>query len=163
MSVRESLDSLIQQAINSHPSRHHSLSLSAAAALAAIACEVAQEYEVPIVFSLVDTTGQQRWFFSMDDALLVSHRLATEKAWTAVALRMATHGLAQQVRPGASLEGLPQQGICCLGGGLPCWSQTRLLGGIGISGGSVAQDIAIARESLARFSQAHFLLTPSRP
>ena len=103
MSVRESLDSLIQQAINSHPSRHHSLSLSAAAALAAIACEVAQEYEVPIVFSLVDTAGQQRWFFSMDDALLVSHRLATEKAWTAVALKMATHELAQQVRPGASL------------------------------------------------------------
>jgi hypothetical protein len=35
-----------------------------------------------------------------------------------------------------------------------------LLGGIGISGGSVEEDIAIATQTLARFSRERFLLTP---
>lgn len=161
MSAKETLEQMVQQAIACHTPRRLSLSLEQAAALASLAGEVAQEYEVAIVFSLVDAVGQQRYFFSMDNALLVSHKLAQEKAWTAVALRMATHELARQVQPGTALYGLQhEEGICCLGGGLPCWSQGRLLGGIGISGGSVEQDIAIAREALARFSQAHFSLTP---
>ena len=163
MSAKENLEQIVRQAIASHTPRQLSLSLEQAAALAAMAAETAQAYAVAIVFSLVDATGQQRYFFSMDNALLVSHRLAQEKASSAVALRMATHELAQQVQPGGALYGLQhEKGICCLGGGLPCWAQGRLLGAIGVSGGSVEQDIAIAREALARFSQAHFPLTPYR-
>ena len=106
-------------------------------------------------------TGLQRYFVSQDNALLISHTLATQKAWTAVALRMPTHRLAADVLPGASLYGLSHtQGLCCFGGGLPCWSAGVLLGGIGISGGSVEEDIAIATQTLARFSRERFLLTP---
>jgi uncharacterized protein GlcG (DUF336 family) len=112
---------------------------------------------VPIVFSLVDAHGLQRYFVSQDNALLISHTLATQKAWTAVALRMPTHRLAADVLPGASLYGLSHtQGLCCFGGGLPCWSAGVLLGGIGISGGSVEEDIAIATQTLARFSRERF-------
>jgi hypothetical protein len=74
---------------------------------------------------------------------------------------MPTHRLAADVLPGASLYGLSHtQGLCCFGGGLPCWSAGVLLGGIGISGGSVEEDIAIATQTLARFSRERFLLTP---
>ncbi|MEF3100486.1 ATP:cob(I)alamin adenosyltransferase [Raoultella ornithinolytica] len=141
--------------------RHLSLSLTDAALLAKYAIDAADEANVPIVFSLVDACGQQRYFFSMDNALLVSHTLAGQKAWTAVALRMPTHRLATEVQPGASLYGLQNEpGICCFGGGLPCWSGGVLLGAIGISGGSVEEDIAIASAALARFSREQFPLTP---
>lgn len=157
------LDQRIRDAIARQLSpRQLSLSLADAAALAKCALEVAEAYEVPIVFSLVDATGHQRYFFSMDNALLISHTLAGQKAWTAVALKMPTHALAAEVQPGSSLYGLQHEaGLCCFGGGLPCWSEGVLLGGIGISGGSVEQDIAIASATLQRFSQQHFPLTYS--
>lgn len=141
--------------------RHRSLGLADAALLAKYAIDAADEANVPIVFSLVDAYGQQRYFFSMDNTLLISHTLAGQKAWTAVALKMPTHRLAAQVQPGASLYGLQNKpGICCFGGGLPCWSGGELLGAIGISGGTVEEDIAIASAVLTRFSLEQFSLTP---
>jgi uncharacterized protein GlcG (DUF336 family) len=138
-----------------------SLTLTDAASLAHYAIDAANSAKVPIVFSLVDAHGLQRYFFSQDNALLISHTLATQKAWTAVALRMPTHRLAADVLPGASLYSLSHtQGLCCFGGGLPCWCAGVLLGAIGISGGSVEEDIAIATQTLARFSRERFSLTP---
>ncbi|WP_333891045.1 GlcG/HbpS family heme-binding protein [Atlantibacter subterraneus] len=165
MSANEaSLDHWINEAIATQlPERRMSLSLDDSEALAKLAREVAQECDVPIVFSLVDTCGQQRFFFSMDNALLVSHTLAPQKAWTAVALKMATHELAVLVQPGGDLYGLEKEkDICCFGGGSPCWSGGRLLGGIGISGGSVEEDMLIARQALARFSALRYPLATSR-
>jgi len=156
------LDRCINQAISRQLSPHHrSLRLADAALLARYAGDAADEARVPIVFSLVNACGQQRYFFSMDNALLISHTLAGQKAWTAAALKMPTHQLADEVQPGASLYGLQNEpGICCVGGGLPCWSDGALLGAIGISGGSVEEDIAIASATLARFSREQFPLSP---
>ena len=165
MSANETLlDNWISEAIATQlPERRMSLSLEDSEALAKLAREVAQECDVPIVFSLVDTCGQQRFFFSMDNALLVSHTLAPQKAWTAVALKMPTHELATRVQPGGDLYGLEKEkDICCFGGGFPCWSGGRLLGGIGISGGSVEEDMLIARQALARFSTLRYPLATTR-
>lgn len=158
------LESYINQAISRQlPPPRHSFTLKDAALLAQFASEAADDADVPVVFSLVDASGQQRYFFSMDNALLISHSLAGQKAWTAVALKMPTHDLADHVQPGATLYGLHHHpGLCCFGGGLPCWSEGILLGAIGISGGSVAEDIAIASATCARFSRERFLLTPSQ-
>lgn len=158
------LDNWINDAIATQlPERHISLSLEDCEHLAKMAREAAMACHVPIVFSLVDAHGQQRFFFSMDNALLVSHTLAPQKAWTAVALKMATHELATRVQPGGELYGLDKaKEICCFGGGFPCWSGGCLLGGIGISGGSVEEDMSIARQALARFSALRFPLAITR-
>lgn len=158
------LDNWINEAIATQlPERRMSLSLGDSELLAKLAQEVALACNVPIVFSLVDACGQQRFFFSMDNALLVSHTLAPQKAWTAVALKMPTHELATLVQPGGDLYGLEKEkDICCFGGGFPCWSGGRLLGGIGISGGSVEDDMLIARQALARFSALRYPLATTR-
>lgn len=164
--MRHQYDSQIDRCINQAIAhqlapRPAALCLADAALLADYAREAAEQINVPIVFSLVNASGQQRYFFSMDNALPISHTLAEQKAWTAVALKMPTHQLAREVQPGASLYGLQNTPrICCLGGGLPCWSGGVLLGGLGISGGSVEDDIAIATAALARFSHTRFPLTP---
>jgi len=160
----DSLERVIHQAITRQlASTHHAFTLQDAALLAQFASEAADDAQVPVVFSLVDASGQKRYFFSMDNALLISHSLAEQKAWTAVALKMSTEELAGQILPGAALYGLHSHpGLCCFGGGVPCWSEGRLLGAIGISGGTVAEDIAIAQATIARFSRERFLLTPTQ-
>lgn len=117
----------------------------------------AQAMGTPIVFSLAASVGIQRYFFSMDNALLTSQSLASKKAWSAVALKMPTHELAKLPQPGADLYGLQNEpGLCCIGGGLPCWFRGKMLG---VSGGSVEQDIIIASHALSRFSQQFYAIT----
>jgi uncharacterized protein GlcG (DUF336 family) len=156
------IDRCIDQAISRQLSPPPpSLSLGNAALLAKYANDAAEAAGIPIVFSLVNASGLQRYFFGMDNALLISHTLAEKKAWTAVALKMPTHQLANSVQPGSSLYSLQNEpGFCCVGGGLPCWSGGVLLGAIGISGGSAEEDMAIASATLARFSREQFSLTP---
>ena len=96
----------------------------------------------------------------MDNALLVSRRLGTTKARTAVALKMPTHEQAATlVQPRVVICTARKKDICCFGGGFPCWSGRRLLGGIGISGGGVEEDMLIARRAMAQLA---FCVIPSQ-
>ena len=112
----------------------------------------AEELQVPVVISIVDANGTQTVTWRMPDALLVSSELAPKKAWTAVAMKTATHELASVVQPGAALYGLEshmQGKVVTFGGGYALWREGLLLGGLGISGGSVEQDMDIAETAIA--------------
>ncbi|MCV5824471.1 heme-binding protein, partial [Escherichia coli] len=55
-------------------------------------------------------------------------------------------------QPGAPLYGLEshmQGKVVTFGGGFPLWRDGKLLGGLGISGGSVEQDMDIAQSAMA--------------
>ena len=78
--------------------------------------------------------------------------LAPKKAWTAVAMKTATHELATTVQPSAALYGLEshlQGKVVTFGGGYPLWRDGQLIAGLGISGGSIEQDMAIAQAAMA--------------
>ncbi|MBJ9321146.1 two-domain cob(I)yrinic acid a,c-diamide adenosyltransferase PduO [Citrobacter portucalensis] len=112
----------------------------------------AEELQVPVVISIVDANGTQTVVWRMPDALLVSSELAPKKAWTAVAMKTATHELTSAVQPGAALYGLEshmQGKVVTFGGGYALWREGLLLGGLGISGGSVEQDMDIAETAIA--------------
>ncbi|WP_275221590.1 two-domain cob(I)yrinic acid a,c-diamide adenosyltransferase PduO [Citrobacter freundii] len=112
----------------------------------------AEELQVPVVISIVDANGTQTVAWRMPDALLVSSELAPKKAWTAVAMKAATHELTSAVQPGAALYGLEshmQGKVVTFGGGYALWREGLLLGGLGISGGSVEQDMDIAETAIA--------------
>ena len=113
-----------------------------------------QEIGVPMVVSVVDQNGDVIESRRMDDALIVSVTLAPHKAYTAAVVRLPTHELAQASQPGASLFGidvnLPK--LTLVGGGLPLWKDGKLVGAVGASGGSVAQDIAVAQAMVAAYS-----------
>ncbi|ALR77217.1 two-domain cob(I)yrinic acid a,c-diamide adenosyltransferase PduO [[Enterobacter] lignolyticus] len=116
------------------------------------AVERAQALLVPVVVSIVDANGTETVTWRMPDALLVSSELAPKKAWTAVAMKTATHELAGAVQPGAPLYGLEshmQGKVVTFGGGYPLWRDGLLIGGLGISGGSVEQDMEIAQAAIA--------------
>ncbi|MFR72507.1 cob(I)yrinic acid a,c-diamide adenosyltransferase [Salmonella enterica] len=112
----------------------------------------AEELHVPVVISIVDGNGTPTVTWRMPDALLISSELAPKKAWTAVAMKSATHELASAVQPGAALYGLDthmQGKIVTFGGGFALWRNGVLIGGLGISGGSVEQDMDIAQAAIA--------------
>ena len=109
---------------------------------------------VAMVIAVVDANGTLVVQERMDNSLLASVSLALDKAYTAVALRMPTEQAAALVTPGQELYGIntTNQGrLVVFGGGLPIYDQAVLYGGIGVSGGSVEQDILVAKAGLAAF------------
>ena len=113
----------------------------------------AQEIGVPMVLAVVDQNGDVIEARRMDDALIVSVTLAPHKAYTAATVRLPTHELAQAAQPGQSLYGidvnLPK--ITLVGGGLPLKKAGKVVGAVGVSGGSVEQDIAVAQAMVAAY------------
>ncbi|TQI80127.1 ATP:cob(I)alamin adenosyltransferase [Serratia fonticola] len=122
---------------------HQLLKLSVASAL---------ELAVPVVVAVADRQGNMIMTYRMPDTLLVSSELAPKKAWTAVAMKTATHQLTAVVQPGAELFQLEASlggKVVTFGGGYPLWRNGQLIGGLGISGGSVEQDMHIAQAAIA--------------
>lgn len=101
-----------------------------------------------ISVAVVDAGGNLVSFQRMEGAEISGPVLAPGKAYTAVALRRATSELAELAVPGGELAGLPGGRYVCLGGGVPLWSddraRERVVGGVGVSGGTIEQDVACA-------------------
>ncbi|WP_058911294.1 two-domain cob(I)yrinic acid a,c-diamide adenosyltransferase PduO [Entomohabitans teleogrylli] len=115
------------------------------------AMQAALELQVPVVISVVDDRGLPVMTYRMPDTLLVSNSLAPKKAWTAVAMKAPTHTLSDIVQPGQALAGLEAMmngDVVTFGGGYPLWRHGRIIGGLGISGGSVEQDMHIAQAAI---------------
>lgn len=127
-----------------------SISLPQAQAMAQAAEKRAQEIGVPMVISIVDQSGNLVLHERMEDALLVSIDLAIKKAYTAVALKMPTDKFATVTQPKTELYGIQHSDpkMVIFGGGFPIVVNGKIVGGIGVSGGSVAQDMDVASAGL---------------
>ncbi|ALF10864.1 cob(I)yrinic acid a,c-diamide adenosyltransferase [Parageobacillus thermoglucosidasius] len=134
----------------------HELTLEMALKMANVAERKAAEIGVPIVFTAVDASGNIVLLHRMKGALLASLDLSPNKAYTAVALKMATHELAPLIQPGRELYGIQvsnQNKIVTFGGGYPLKINDEIIGGIGVSGGSVEEDMEIAQAVLTLFEE----------
>ena len=134
------------------------ITLDEALKLITAARKQAEKIGVPMVIAVVDSGGnlvaQQR----MDGALLVSVDISRNKAYTAVAIKIPTHELAEAAQPGQPLFGLHNTDtgrIVIFGGGFPLETVQEVVGGIGVSGGSVQEDIRCAEAALKQFRKLH--------
>lgn len=106
---------------------------------------------VPMAVAIVDSEGGLLFFARMDGALPASTELAMSKAYTSAVLRMSTQELGSLAGPGGVLQGIESTHggrIVLFGGGRPLLLRGRAAGAIGISGGSVEEDIQVS-ESVA--------------
>ncbi|MFL0164111.1 GlcG/HbpS family heme-binding protein [Candidatus Clostridium helianthi] len=111
----------------------------------------AESINVPVVIALVDDGGNLIAQHRMDNSILISIKVSFNKAYTALALKMSTERLNDLVLPGKPLYGLENTGhgeLCILGGGIPIVSNGNIIGAIGVSGGSIDEDIQIAQAAL---------------
>lgn len=112
----------------------------------------AQEIGVPCVFAAVDEGGNLVMLQRMKGSLLISLKVAQAKAYSALAMKMPTSELPELTQPGSEFYGLEvaEPGkIALFGGGFPFVEDGKIVGGIGISGGSAEQDMDIARYAMA--------------
>ena len=126
--------------------------LEKAKKMIAAAEQKAIEIGVPMVVAIVDAGGNLVAQHRMDGALLGSISIALDKAYTAAALQTATDQAAAVVVPGQPLYGLNTAGagrFIVFGGGFPILAGGSIIGGIGVSGGSVEEDMVVAEAGLA--------------
>jgi len=136
------------------------MTLSLASRMTEAAVRHAAGLGVAVSAAVVDSGGHLVHFQRMDRAEIAGPTLAVDKAFTAVAHRIATAELGPLAGPDGELAGLAANGggrYVVFGGGLPCWADAGtpdaiVVGGIGVSGGSVEQDIACAEAGLAVFT-----------
>jgi len=114
----------------------------------------AKRRHLPAVISLCDASGRPIAVHVMDNAFLVSFDVAVKKAYTAVAVKMKTEELAKLAQPGGMFFGLETANdkMMIIGGGVPLYDNDKLVGGLGISGGTAEQDIALAEFGLRAFA-----------
>ena len=123
---------------------HKALDLAMAKSLAQGIESAAEQLGVKVVVAIVNEGANLMCLHAMDDSYIASIRAAQEKAYTAVALKMPTHVALAQSRGGA-LDGYTNgNGILMLGGGFPLERDGRIMGGIGVSGGTKEQDILLS-------------------
>lgn len=127
-----------------------SLSLQAATRSASAAIAEAERHNLNIVVAVVDRSGQTLCLMRMDNAFFHSAGIAEDKAFTAAGFGFPTDGWGPIVKDNPALEqGLASRPrLVMFGGGLPIKLNDEVIGAIGVSGGSEAQDIACAQAGL---------------
>lgn len=114
----------------------------------------ARELGLPVIIAVIDSGTHLKAFRRMDGAVLGSIDIAIRKAVTAALFQANSEDVWEYCKPGAPAPGLERTngGLATFGGGIPLKATDGTpLGALGVSGGSVAQDVEVARAALAAF------------
>ena len=104
------------------------------------------------VIAICNSEGNPVAVHVMDGAFLVSYDVAVKKAYTAVSVKMSTMELSKIVQPGQTFYGLQNvDKMVVFGGGVPLKIGDRIVGGLGISGGTGEEDHALCEYGLKIF------------
>jgi len=123
------------------------ISLGIAAALIHEVELKAAEMGVQAVIAVYNSGANPVAVHVMDNAYIASYDVAINKAYTSAALKMSTLTLKDLSQPGGALYGIQntnQGRIVIFGGGEPLYYKDKLIGALGVSGGSEEQDSKLA-------------------
>jgi uncharacterized protein GlcG (DUF336 family) len=113
--------------------------------------EHASTLGVEVCLVVCDAAGHLKAFARMDRAWLGAIDVALRKAKTSVLFEAETQLIWEVSRPDAQAHGLESSndGLITFAGGIPLRSAAgAVLGAIGVSGGQVAQDYAVAKAAV---------------
>lgn len=114
----------------------------------------ATEIGVPMCIAITDESGNLLAFERMEGGKVTSTTIAIDKSYTASAAKKATHEYGEISQPGKPAYGI-NSGIggrlMVVGGGLPVIVDGAVVGGIGVSSGTPAQDQDVAQAGIDRF------------
>jgi uncharacterized protein GlcG (DUF336 family) len=108
----------------------------------------AGELGISVCIAILDSGGHLKAFHRMDGAWLGVIDIAMKKAKTSALFEMETQILDNYSKAGAEAHGieLTNGNLITFAGGIPLKSADgQVIGSIGVSGGQVAQDYAIAQ------------------
>jgi uncharacterized protein GlcG (DUF336 family) len=131
----------------------HSITREAAARLIAVSIAASERVGFEPVIAIVDATGNLKAFERSDKSSFLAVNIAIDKAYTAASFGLST---AQWVdllddRGASNLRHVPR--VLAAAGGFPIMEDGAIIGGLGISGGSWAQDQEAGEEALRNFAK----------
>ena len=130
------------------------MTLSDARRIIAAAEEKAAEIGQPMNIAVVDSGGNLVSHVRMDDAWIGSIDISQKKAYTSRAFDISTKDLATHSQSGGQFFGIHASNdgrIMIFAGGIPLKKDGKVVGAIGVSGGSGDQDHAVAEAGAAAF------------
>jgi uncharacterized protein GlcG (DUF336 family) len=104
--------------------------------------------------AVADSGGNLIAHVRMDEAWLGSVDISIKKAWTARAFDITTKDLAKHSQSGGQFFGIHASNdgrVMIFAGGVPLKRGGKVVGGVGVSGGSGEQDHAVAEASANAF------------
>lgn len=135
--------------------KNNILSLEEAKKIVEYGKNKAKEIKKDFVLAVVNSEGNLILEEKMDNAILASIEIALKKAYTAAALKIETSELAKLVQPNGSLYGLhTDQRYVVFGGGSLLKRNGEIVGAIGVSGGTVDEDMAVAKACVEAFCKS---------
>jgi len=114
----------------------------------------ADEIGQPMNIAVVDAGGNLVSHVRMDGAWIGSIDISINKAFTARAFDISTAQLGENSQPGQQFYGIQNSNhgrIMIFAGGVPLRRKGSVVGAIGVSGGSGAQDQAVATAGASAF------------
>ncbi|KAA9104522.1 GlcG/HbpS family heme-binding protein [Microbacterium rhizomatis] len=124
------------------------LTIDGARTIVQAAARHAQSLSLPVTIAVTDAAGRLLMLERLDDAPFASIQVAQDKAFSAASTKTPTdawYTMAQDDPEfGYGLKSIDR--LTPLAGGIPLLSYGVVVGAIGVSGGSNAQDRAIAQE-----------------
>lgn len=132
------------------------ITLDEAHAVIAAARKKAEEIGVMQNIAVVDEGGSLVAFARMDGAWRGSIDIAISKALTARNFDMTSEDLGKIAQPEEMCFGIHVTNggkTIIFGGGIPLQRGTKIIGAIGVSGGTVPQDIEVAEAGVAAFEE----------
>ena len=114
----------------------------------------AQEIGQPMNIAVVDEGGNLVAHVRMDNAWIGSIDISINKGWTARAFDISTKDLATHSQSGGQFFGIHASNhgrVMIFAGGIPLKRGGKVVGGVGVSGGSGEQDHAVAQAAVEAF------------
>lgn len=131
---------------------NNDLSLEKARKIIRVGEKKAKEMNLPAVLAIVNSEGNLIIEERMDNAILASIEVAYKKAYTAATLKLNTEDLTALVQPGAMFYGLQSDPkYIVFGGGMLLKVDGKIVGAVGVSGGSAQEDMEIAKACVKAF------------
>ena len=131
------------------------VTLNDARKVIAAAEKKATEIKQPMNIAVADEGGNLVAHVRMDGAWIGSIDISIKKAFTSRAFDIATKDLAEHSQSGGQFFGINASNngrIMIFAGGIPLKRGGKVVGAIGVSGGSGEQDHAVAEAGAAAFS-----------
>jgi uncharacterized protein GlcG (DUF336 family) len=130
------------------------VTLDDARKIIAAAEKKAMEIGQPMNIAVADAGGNLVAHVRMDGAWMGSVDISIKKAFTARAFDIETKELGKLAQPGGDFYGIHASNdgkIMIFAGGVPLKREGKVVGAIGVSGGSGKQDQAVAEAGAAAF------------
>lgn len=146
--MKNNISKAIADIVSAYINESDDMSLDLANAICDYVKIKAKEMGVNAVVAVTNSGANPVTVQCMNDSYIASYDIALNKAFTVVSLKMSTSTLKPLAQPGGSLYGIQFTNngrIVIFGGGVPLYNKEgKIIGGLGVSGGSEEQDTLLA-------------------